>query len=264
MGNQYSYNYNQRNSIAQPMKDFQPERYQGMWYEQAKTINIPWQKDCCYATAEYTYTDSKIELVNTCYNNQGKHQIKGIATMVPTKCNYAMLKVKFENMPGCGDYYVYYTDYDNFAIVGSPRRGYLWILSRERIISKENKMMLFNKARCLGYNIHLLKFNVFPQVMNLPKTVKANKEYHKLIYKDKCTEHYLMSLKPGQMVDWETHIGSQTTIVQQGEATFKLEGQTFVLNKAGDSIVIEPGVKHFFQNTGKKDLKLISIYAPKD
>ena len=134
------------------------ERYKGLWYEIAKIPNR-FQKKCASGTtAEYTLrTDGKINVLNRCFDKEGKLiEAKGIARVVDSESN-AKLKVSFVKILGLslfwGDYWIIGLGKDyEYAIVGVPNRKYGWILSRTPSLSQEKLEEAFNILREQGYN----------------------------------------------------------------------------------------------------------------
>ena len=108
------------------------ERYLGRWYEIA-SYPMFFQKGCTATTADYSLReDGLIEVINSCRKNtlDGKlKEAKGRAKVVDAETN-ATLKVSFFG-PFWGDYWIIDLDPDyQWAVVGGPKRKYLWILSR--------------------------------------------------------------------------------------------------------------------------------------
>ena len=106
-------------------------RYIGRWYEIARLPNRFEKKCADSVTATYTLrSDGKVEVVNRCRKENGKYTTAtGKAKVVDKKTN-AKLKVTFF-WPFYGDYWILDLgpNYE-YAVVGSPDRDYLWILSR--------------------------------------------------------------------------------------------------------------------------------------
>ena len=111
-------------------------RYLGTWFEQAR-LPIFFQDGpdvrCEDVTAIYTpRPDGAVDVLNTCRNAlQGgaRRAATAVATPVPGS-NNARLRVSFF-WPFHGDYWVLGLDPDyRWAVVGSPSRRVLWILSR--------------------------------------------------------------------------------------------------------------------------------------
>lgn len=119
------------------------QKYLGKWYEIALLPNR-FEEGCHCTTAEYSLIDSEtLRVTNTCNEDSADgeiDQVNGKAFVVEGS-NNAKLKVQFF-WPFKGDYWILELDDDyQYALVGSPSREYLWILSRtpsldERIIQQ--------------------------------------------------------------------------------------------------------------------------------
>lgn len=107
------------------------ERYLGTWYEIA-SFPQRFQRGCTATSAEYQLRDQgDIRVINRCIDqDSGKiRQAKGRAWVTDATTN-AKLRVRFF-WPFSGKYWIIELDEDyQFAVVGHPKRNYLWILSR--------------------------------------------------------------------------------------------------------------------------------------
>lgn len=146
-------------SVPEPAKPVELERYVGRWYELARYENR-FEKGCEGVTADYTaQPDGSIGVVNTCREGSpdGKASTaEGHAEVVPGSQG-AKLKVTFF-WPFAGDYWVLDRgdDYD-WAIVGEPSGTYLWILSRDPTPGKDVLDAHLQRARALGYDLNLVR-----------------------------------------------------------------------------------------------------------
>ena len=109
-------------------------RYMGEWYEIARYPNS-FQKGCVGSKATYTLLDDgKVSVLNECYDGSfgGKlRSAKGKAWVVDKETN-AKLKVSFFWF-FAGDYWIIDLGRDyEYAVIGHPKRKYLWILSRTK------------------------------------------------------------------------------------------------------------------------------------
>lgn len=121
-------------------------RYSGKWYEIARYPQW-FQKGCASATAEYSgKPDGSIRVFNTCLKaDGGSRSIEGSA--VPVDASNTRLRVSFSTkwyarfipIPDAGNYWIIDVTPDyRHAIVGTPDRKTLWLLSRSpRIPAKE-------------------------------------------------------------------------------------------------------------------------------
>jgi apolipoprotein D and lipocalin family protein len=112
-------------------------RYAGDWYEVARLPNRFQARCLGDVRASYTLrTDGRIDVRNRCRTEEGAIDAHGVARVVDQNTN-AQLKVRFAPallsfLPMVwGDYWVIgLADDYSWAVVGSPDRKYLWILSR--------------------------------------------------------------------------------------------------------------------------------------
>jgi len=108
------------------------ERYQGRWFEIAR-YPAPWQRCCAKnTTAEYALRrDGSVVVENRCTTAAGRVIVaRAVATVADAATN-AKLKVKFNPFLPAGDYWIIDRDAEyRYAVVGEPRRRFLWVLSR--------------------------------------------------------------------------------------------------------------------------------------
>jgi apolipoprotein D and lipocalin family protein len=130
-------------------------KYAGKWYEIARLPNR-FQKKCAGdTTATYTLRpDGRIGVRNECRERDGRlRSIEGTAR--PAGPN-TKLKVTFF-WPFRGDYWILDVDPEyRWALVGEPRRRYLWVLSREPRLETGVFERLLDRARQEGYDLERL------------------------------------------------------------------------------------------------------------
>jgi apolipoprotein D and lipocalin family protein len=136
-------------------------RYAGTWYEIAR-LPMWFQRHCIDSKATYTLRpDGKIGVHNECVTDRGKlGQADGLATVVDLNTN-ARLAVTFDNFfarlvgPSReGNYWILDLDPDyQTALVGTPDRRYLWILSRSPHLDGTTYQRLVGTAQQLGFPV---------------------------------------------------------------------------------------------------------------
>lgn len=127
-------------------------RYAGRWYEIARLPNRFEKKCADSVTATYTLrSDGKVDVVNRCRKANGEFTTaKGKARIADKKTN-AKLKVTFF-WPFYGDYWILDLGPDyQYAVVGSPDRDYLWILSRTPQFDEQLYQQLVEKMAARGF-----------------------------------------------------------------------------------------------------------------
>ena len=128
-------------------------RYSGTWYEIARYPNR-FQRECQSDTkAEYTLRkDGKVQVVNSCRQKDGKVKTARGTAKVADKATNAKLRVTFF-WPFYGDYWIIGLSSDyRYAIVGEPKRKYLWILSRTPEMDETTYQEIVKQIRAAGYD----------------------------------------------------------------------------------------------------------------
>jgi apolipoprotein D and lipocalin family protein len=134
---------------------FELKKYLGKWYEIAH-LPARFQKGCTDTTATYALSeDGSISVLNECRRNGKVKRAKGKAKVVD-KNSGAKLKVTFF-WPFYGDYWIIDLgkDYD-YAVVGTPNRKYLWILSRTPQMDDKLFSQLIDSVKSKGFDVNNL------------------------------------------------------------------------------------------------------------
>jgi apolipoprotein D and lipocalin family protein len=137
-------------------------RYAGRWYEAARFPNR-FQDQCTGDVVVHyaTRTDGRIDVVNRCRTSAGTvDEARGIGRKAGDQHSSARLEVRFA--PAIlsflssvwGDYWIIglgpeYTG----AVVGTPSREYLWILSRTPALSATSYERALEIARGNGFDV---------------------------------------------------------------------------------------------------------------
>ncbi len=237
--------------------DFDPKKYQGVWYGHGVLTNN--NNRSSWASQKWTWDEvlKKIFITDTHHISNGDNkQIKGIGTIVSS----GKLSISLTNNNIKINYWIHYTDYDNYSIVGNSL-GVLWILSRKRNINEQEKRYLTILTEKFGYNSYLLRWKYIPYKTDLIKSITDNKKYRNVITTTKDLQIVEMSLKLGEFIPKEKHNGSQFFLVISGEAKLETLGDVLILKK-GESSTVNPTVEHYLANNGKDVLKILTIYSP--
>lgn len=136
---------------------FDVRRFMGQWYEIAR-YEHRFEKGMTHVTATYSLQeDGSIKVKNEGYKN-GKHkEVEGRAKQ-PDSADPGKLKVSFF-LWFYSDYYVLDIDPDyRYVLIGSSSDKYLWIMSRDKTLSKEKQAELLDKLRVRGYDTEKLLF----------------------------------------------------------------------------------------------------------
>jgi lipocalin len=136
------------------VSDVNIEKYSGKWYEIAKLPNR-FEKGMDCVSATYTIKENgKIKVENRGRVLKDTPRYKDITgtAWVPDAQFPGRLKVRFF-WPFSGDYYIMELD-DNYeyALVGSPTRNFLWVLSRTKTMDQEVYDQLMEIAQQQGFD----------------------------------------------------------------------------------------------------------------
>ncbi len=136
-------------------------RYAGTWYEIAR-LPTWFQRHCVDSKAIYTSrSNGAIGVHNECVTDSGRlEQAEGVATVVDTTTN-ARLTVVFDNFFARlfgssreGNYWILALDPEyRTAMVGTPDRRYLWILSRAPHLDEATYQHLVTQANRVGFPV---------------------------------------------------------------------------------------------------------------
>lgn len=137
------------------------DRYAGKWYEVARLPNR-FQKHCVSdVVAKYALRpDGRIDVTNSCRSADGTtDEARGIVRKAGDGRNNAVLQVRFAPailsfLPVWGDYWVIGLGPDySWAVVGTPNRKYLWILSRTPALNEPAYEQAIEIAKGNGFDV---------------------------------------------------------------------------------------------------------------
>jgi len=132
-------------------------RYMGVWYEIARFDHF-FQKGCLGSSAAYSLLpDGEIEVINRCVDDKDNRlrEAKGRAWSVDSSGN-ARLKVSFF-WPFRTDYWIIDLGKEyEYAVVGDPKRQYLWILARKPLMDEVVYKRILDLASRQGFAVDRL------------------------------------------------------------------------------------------------------------
>lgn len=134
------------------------KQYSGTWYDVAH-LPQSFQRDCKCVRAEYQLQGEIMKIKNICVDKKTneKSTVEGEAEPVKNS-NNSRLKVHFTPLFE-GDYYIIDLQEDySYALVGSPDRESLWVLSRQPKPAAYQMKLLLNKAESLGFDTSKLVY----------------------------------------------------------------------------------------------------------
>jgi lipocalin/uncharacterized protein YbjT (DUF2867 family) len=138
-------------------------RYVGHWFEIARFPNRFQQRCAGDVTATYARrADGRLDVINKCRTADGAIEAAGVARIVDTRTS-AKLEVRFAPaalsfLPFVwGDYWIVGLAGDySWAVVGSPDREYLWVLSRTPVLDAGDFASALAAARASGFDVSRL------------------------------------------------------------------------------------------------------------
>lgn len=103
-----------------------------------------------------------------------------------------------------------------------------------------------------------------PYSINIVKETEKNTYFRKVIFTGTRSQLVVMNIPVGGEVGEETHIFTeQTLFFLSGTGKAVLNGKESLIGP-GDVVVVTPGTKHNFINTGKIPLKIYTVYSPQN
>lgn len=135
-------------------------RYAGLWYEIARLPMRHEDRHASDVTAEYSLQDDgKVRVVNRCMNDEGEPE-EAVGEATATDDSNARLEVSFlpEGLRWVpftrGDYWVLRLDEGyTTALVGTPDRRYLWLLSRGPKMDEATVREWLSFAQAHGFDL---------------------------------------------------------------------------------------------------------------
>ncbi len=146
------------------------KRYLGQWFEIA-SFPKRFQRGCTATTANYSLReDGDIAVLNSCKLGtlDGKLKEATGKAWVVDKVSNAKLLVRFF-WPFSGDYWIVDLAKDySYAVVGSPDRDYLWILSRTPTLDTALYNQILARITAQGFDVSRLHRTWQPGFVSTP------------------------------------------------------------------------------------------------
>ncbi len=141
------------------IKELDLQQYLGTWYEIASFPAI-FQAGCSCTKAQYSANnDASVKVLNSCnVNFLGGTPISFTGSArIPDASQNSKLKVRFFGSFEA-DYWVLALAPDySYAMVGTPDKRFLWVLSRERTLSNDVLAQLKETAQSQGFDLASLR-----------------------------------------------------------------------------------------------------------
>jgi apolipoprotein D and lipocalin family protein len=142
------------NIITKDETNIDYKLYQGKWYEVARLPN-PIEDGLTCITMTYEYHEEGVMTVTN--KGQNKNDAQDIKTLsgrawIPDVKEPKKIKIQFI-WPVTRDYVLLHIDeIKGYAVLGSPAKHQLWILSRTPLVSEEDMLSLVKIAQKNEYN----------------------------------------------------------------------------------------------------------------
>lgn len=97
---------------------------------------------------------------------------------------------------------------------------------------------------------------------NIIKRTEENGDFRRVLFTGSLSQLVVMTIPPGGEIGEESHVHvEQTLFCLSGSGDARLDGNV-VPFAAGDVVVVTPGTRHNFVNTGSGPLRIYTTYAP--
>ena len=129
------------------------EQFLGRWFEVASTKPV-FQKDCVCVTADYVPRDAKsIGVVNSCRKLSPDGELDVVAGSAKTTRNPAKLNVSFGgfSLPFSNYWVVDLADDYSYAVISTPFRNPIWVLSRTPELNPEVLAGIYSRLDDAGF-----------------------------------------------------------------------------------------------------------------
>ncbi len=151
--------YRDRSNVLRTVSKVELEKYAGKWYEIAR-IPSTFEQDLVNTTATYSLReDGNMEVINEgrVLDPSGELKQTQALAWLPNANEPGKLKVRFFGL-FTTDYWILDLDGEyQYALVGSPTRKFLWILSRTPSMRDDIYRLLVAKAKAKGFDVDELE-----------------------------------------------------------------------------------------------------------
>lgn len=91
---------------------------------------------------------------------------------------------------------------------------------------------------------------------------KANTDFRRVVHTATHLQLVMMALKPGEEIGGDAQSSHDRFFrIEKGKGQIRIGGARIMVS-AGDAIIVPAGVRHTLTNTGKRRMRLYTIYAP--
>jgi mannose-6-phosphate isomerase-like protein (cupin superfamily) len=97
---------------------------------------------------------------------------------------------------------------------------------------------------------------------NLSKATADNREFRQVLFTGIKSQFVVMSIPPGGEIGEETHAHVEQTLYFQSGTGEAILNDAVTPIVPGDVVIVTPGTKHNFKNTGTELMQVATVYAP--
>ena len=99
-------------------------------------------------------------------------------------------------------------------------------------------------------------------VEDIAELTEANADFRRVLYTGGRLQLVLMALKRDEEIGEEVHSGhDQFFRIEKGKGEVRIDGKRTKI-RSGDAILVPAGARHNVINTGRKPMKLYTLYGP--
>lgn len=99
-------------------------------------------------------------------------------------------------------------------------------------------------------------------IADIEDRAELNNDFRRVLYTGPNLQLVVMSLQPGEEIGEEVHEHTdQFFRVEEGNGEIVMDGRASRID-SGMAMLVPAGIKHNIRNTGRKALKLYTLYAP--
>lgn len=99
-------------------------------------------------------------------------------------------------------------------------------------------------------------------IADIEKLTEDNTDFRRVLYSSPHQQLVLMALRPGEEIGSEIHKDTDQFLrIEKGVGEMEIDGVTHPV-KSGSCVIVPAGARHNLTSTGKKRLRLYTIYSP--
>ena len=145
----------------QPAKPVPPTLYTGRWYEIARTQNRM-QTNCQASTSDFSgWSSAGFSVTQTCHKGapDGPKQVMTVSGHILPQSDNAKMKLGLLGGLISQEYWIVdHADDNAWAIMDRSDGRYVWLLSRQPVLSAADRAVALARLQALGFDMSRLSF----------------------------------------------------------------------------------------------------------